>query len=422
MQPSMMLVEALARIWGDLQVLAGNRWSDIERKMLPLLRALERDDKEVETRNALLDLLKTIDGARERLTQALAELLPDKSMRGSQATGYGGEIKHVRHALVEVGYATDRTGTSREEGYFSAGRAELTFGIAQVSVPDDHRMGALEKPRWWRLEFRPNPDKHVAVMSVAALERDSFIERMRESVAGKASKEALVFVHGYNVTFVDALRRTAQLAKDLDFSSIALAYCWPSEASHLKYPVDEANVRWTQFDFRKFLELCARDLGLESVHIIAHSMGSRLLAETLGELPDMGLQAQEARLTSTVFAAPDIDSDTFCKLAAQFARERRRCTLYLSSKDKALWASKMVHKHARAGRSGEHLVVVPGVDTVDASEVDTSLVGHSYFGDTRTLIGDLFGLIVDGKPPNKRFGLEPVGPEDGRYWRFKPSR
>ncbi len=422
MGPSHMLVEALARIWAELPDLAGDRWSEVERQLLPLLRALEQDEDQAEARNALLELLDTIDGARERLTAALAELLPDKRVRGPQAAGDGGGIRNVRHALVDVGYATDRTATTPDEGYFSAGRGELTFGIAQVSMPDDHRMGALENPRWWRLEFRPNPDKHVAVMSVGELERDRFIERMRESIAGDASNDALLFVHGYNVAFVDALRRTAQLAKDLDFSGIAIAYSWPSEANHLKYTVDEANVRWSQPHFLEFLELCVRDLGLDSVQIIAHSMGSRLLGEILGQSPDIGLQAEEARLTQTIFAAPDIDSDTFCDLAKQFTHEQRRCTLYSSSNDKALKASKAVHKHPRAGDSGARLIVVPGVDTVDASEVDTSLLGHSYFGDTRTLIGDLFGLIVDGKPPDKRFGLDAVGPDDARYWRFKPAR
>ena len=84
-----------------------------------------------------------------------------------------------------------------------------------------------------------------------------------------------------------------------------------------------------------------------------------------------------------IFAAPDIDRDRFIQLAAKFKGCAARFTLYASSRDVALLASKFVHGYPRAGEAGEALLVVDGVDTIDASLVDTSLVGlrHSYFGD-----------------------------------------
>jgi len=429
MSPFEMLAEALARDWAVLQELAGDRWASYEPQILQLLRALEGEpDAAIEARDRLLQLLDGIEGAREQLERTLAALQPaqpvptvrSRGMQSAPSVGMG--RRQVRHAVVPVAFATDRAETTPEAGYFSGGRGKLVYGVAGVSVPDDHRMGALERPRWWRLEFRPNPDKHVVVLSVDPLDRARFIERVREPVNGGAPKEALIFVHGYNVAFVDALRRTAQLAKDLDFPGPAISYSWPSEASTLQYTVDEANVRWTQPHFLEFLELCTREMGLQDVHVIAHSMGGRLLAETLGNSRGVGLGEGEARLHQVVFAAPDIDSETFLDLAEQFRREQRKCTLYSSSNDLALKASKLVHKHPRAGDSGTNLVVVPGVDTVDASAVDTSLLGHSYFGDTRTLIGDLFALLIDGKRPEERFGLEQAGPDGARHWRFKPAQ
>jgi hypothetical protein len=51
--------------------------------------------------------------------------------------------------------------------------------------------------------------------------------------------------------------------------------------------------------------------------------------------------------------------------------------------------------------------------------VDTSLLGHSYFGDNRALISDLFYLIRDGTPANSRFGLKRELSGTGTYWVFR---
>ena len=40
---------------------------------------------------------------------------------------------------------------------------------------------------------------------------------------------ALVFVHGFNTTFDNALFRTAQIAYDLKFDGAPFVYSWPSQ-------------------------------------------------------------------------------------------------------------------------------------------------------------------------------------------------
>ena len=82
--------------------------------------------------------------------------------------------------------------------------------------------------------------------------------------------------------------------------------------------------------------------------------------------------------------------------------------LYASSKDRALGVSKRIHGYPRAGDSGDGLVVLPSVDTIDATDVDTSLVGHSYYGDNRSILTDLFTLLKHGNAP-PRFGMTRAG-------------
>jgi esterase/lipase superfamily enzyme len=123
-----------------------------------------------------------------------------------------------------------------------------------------------------------------------------------------------------------------------------------------------------------------------------------------------------------VLTAPDLDADTFVQLAQEFSRPGKRVTLYASSNDKALQFSRQIHGgYPRAGDSGRDVVILRGLDTVDVSSVDTSLVGHSYYGDNRSVLADLFGLIKDKKAPDKRFGLRPRSKKGLRYWIFQPS-
>ena len=239
------------------------------------------------------------------------------------------------------------------------------------------------------------------LLSVTPLDHDQFVAEATAAGAAAAEPEALIFIHGYSCSFEDAARRAAQVAYDLDFKGVPMLFSWPSAEKTTGYTIDENNARWSQDYFAEFLELVRTKLGLNRVHVIAHSMGNRLLTETL---PHFGPEGAE--IHQVMFAAPDIDAGTFRQLAAAFRGKASRFTLYASSNDLALKASKLVHGESRAGDAGADLVVLDGIDTVDASTVDTALLGHSYFGDERTLLSDLFVLVRSGAGPDDRPSLE----------------
>ncbi len=80
-------------------------------------------------------------------------------------------------AIVRVFYATDRTRTAstKPAEMFGVGRAALSYGSCDVSIPRDHRMGELESPSIWRLDFREDPTKHVVLLSTVVSSKDMFI-------------------------------------------------------------------------------------------------------------------------------------------------------------------------------------------------------------------------------------------------------
>jgi hypothetical protein len=54
----------------------------------------------------------------------------------------------------------------------------------------------------------------------------------------------------------------------------------------------------------------------------------------------------------------------------------------------------------------------------DASEVDTSLVGHFYYADATSVLTDLIYLLREGRKPDQRAFLQPRGQPPNRYWVF----
>ncbi len=297
----------------------------------------------------------------------------------------------------------------------------LELGTCEVSIPKNHQVGALETPSIFRLELHGTPDRHVVLLDVERLSSDHFFTKLSERIARSPEKDTFVFVHGYNVSFEDAARRTAQIAYDLEFPGAPIVYSWPSQSSVAGYTIDENNVEWTVPHLREFLVDLVAHSGAENVHLVAHSMGNRALSNALRGL-SYRRDVPQPMFNHVVLTAPDVDADVFRRdLAPRIVKTAQRVTLYASSNDTALAYSKTVHGYPRAGDSGEDVVVVEGIDTIDVSAVDTSLfsLGHLYYGSSQTVLADLFDLIREAKPPEARQWLRRELLGSLAYWVFE---
>jgi esterase/lipase superfamily enzyme len=325
--------------------------------------------------------------------------------------------------VIRVLYATDRkcTGLSEPKRFFANERAEggtLSLGVCEVTIPksDRHKIGGLEKPSLFRLEFKEDPAKHVILVAVERWEEGAFFTELQQRVGKSQRHEAFIFVHGYHVSFEEAACRTAQLACDLHFDGAPILFSWPSRGKWWQYAVDETNVTWSVPHLESFLRAVAMRSGARTVHLIAHSMGNRALTSTL-ELLVAKNSIPPQLFRHIVLTAPDIDRETFQQLAAAIVPAGERLTMYSNRLDRALLLSKLFHLY---GRAGSGIVVLDGMDTIDASSVDTSLTRHSYFGSNRTVLADIFSLISEGKPPKLRFGMTERHTEKGPYYKFRP--
>jgi esterase/lipase superfamily enzyme len=325
--------------------------------------------------------------------------------------------------VVEILYATNRAdgraGRPAEAyGPLPAADHRVAIGRCTVTLPTDRERGELPTAGLLDLLRGEDPKRHALVASIEPLAEAAFAT----ALTGSAVRgEALVFLHGYNVGFGDAMRRTAQLKADLAFGAIGpvIGFSWPSRASYLSYAADADATELSAPLLAAFLlRLQAWAPGLR-VHVVAHSMGNRVLARAMREL-ELGGRAEAARVRQLALAAPDIDRAVFDALATALRSSAERVTLYASSHDRALWVSKLLHRGARAGDAGDGLVLTEGVDTIDASRTDSSLLAmnHGYFARRLSVLSDLGELLRHGTPPAARPGMR--AGDSGRHWVLQP--
>jgi esterase/lipase superfamily enzyme len=294
----------------------------------------------------------------------------------------------------------------------------LHYGACSVTVPISHRIGSTGSPAWRR--WLTGSDDRLKLVGLERLDPEAFWVAVRSALAERqvGSRDAVVFIHGFNVSFEEAALRAAQIGFDLNVRGIMAFYSWPSKGSSLPlhYTADEATIEASEPFLAEFLNRFAEDSSAERVHVIAHSMGNRGLLRSMQRIATHARRLQGPPFGHLVLAAPDIDTRVFRDLASVYVKVAARTTLYASSKDRALASSGIVHDHPRAGYTPP-LTVIPAIDTVEVSNVDLTFLGHGYFAEARDLLHDLHDLLINDMPPERRMGLRVAVATDGeRSW------
>lgn len=292
----------------------------------------------------------------------------------------------------------------------------IEYGKCTVTLPPNHQPGMVEAPILLKGQFLSDPNQHVVLKQIEQLSHDDFLVDIQEAQTRKG-KNLLVFIHGYNVSFDDAAKRTAQMSFDLDFPGAAIFYSWPSQANWYGYKADQQRIELSVKQIRRFLEDLAEKSGAETINLVAHSMGNLGLTEALKQI---NTPTGQPIFNQVVLAAPDVDAEVFRnEIAPHIVTKAKRTTLYTSKTDLALIASRYFNQGARLGDSGPEVVTYPGIDTIDATTIDSSLLGHSYYGSNITVLTDVGHLLRD-EPLAQRVYLRPIEDSGVSYWTFDP--
>ncbi|MGC3972544.1 MAG: alpha/beta hydrolase [Pirellulales bacterium] len=309
----------------------------------------------------------------------------------------------LRESLTETSGVV--YGPRREQG------GGMHYGYCDVSIPPTHKVGHVETP----IFSIEDENEHVLLRRNEELQQAEFYKQVKGLLAHLPPEErsCFVFVHGYNVSFEKAAKRTAQIHKDLEFDGVPMFYSWPSRAALRSYFSDRNEISYSAEHIKNFLLDAARKLDAKRIHVIAHSMGADAVSRAIAAMGD-----QDQIFDQIVLAAPDVDADVFREqIAPRMQKVAKRTTVYCSRNDWALHASYAFNDSVRLGDSSRGVVIIDGMDTIDASDIDTDLLGHSYYGDCLMLLGDVQQLIEKNLPPiERRLSQRPL--EKAIYWTF----
>jgi len=298
----------------------------------------------------------------------------------------------------------------------------LTFGTVRVNLPckENHSSGSLEVPKhfWNRLD----PEKHFFLEETSNILTEQDLLNVMISSIEVQENDLLVFIHGFDNTFEDAALRVSQLRLDSHFPGQVLLLSWASlgKSGLGSYGQDEERSARSIPLFAKLLRKLALDRSRLAnpgdIHLVAHSMGNRVLLGVLKALAADPTLAGTQPFGHIIFAAADEEGTTFqlqVQHASQLSRSR---TLYYCMEDKALRVSQEFHNNIN--RAGQAMIPVLGLDNIDSANASTSFLSHDYFVSTNPLLSDIELLLNFDRRPGDRPPLEERIKETYKEWKF----
>lgn len=324
--------------------------------------------------------------------------------------------------VYPVWFGTNRRPLARGTGFGPERHDQITRGRVEVRVPEAHRFGETGSSFWTRLKRFDFRDDRLRLQSIESRGREAFYAEIAEELeaARESSGEshALVFLHGFNVTFEEAAIRAAQIGVDLKVPGATAFFSWPSRGTVRAYPADEASIEASEGAITEFLVDFATRCGAEKIHVLAHSMGNRGLLRALQRIAAGAETRGKVRFGQIFLAAPDIDRDLFLDLAGLYPRHGERTTLYTSAADLPVHLSSRLHEAPRAGYFVPYTVAA-GIDTIAVPDFDIDLLGHSYFAQAEAMLHDLYDLLRHGAAPDRRQRIDPALEDGQAFWKLR---
>ena len=155
--------------------------------------------------------------------------------------------------------------------------------------------------------------------------------------------KVLVFVHGFNNRFDDAVYRFAQIVHDAKAPGIPVLFTWPSrgELNLRAYTHDRESANYSRDALEQLLTMLAANPNVKEINVVAHSMGNWVTLEALRGL-SIRTGAIGNKIRNVLLVAPDVDVDVFRTQIQRMGTSRPRFALFLSQDDKALSLSQVI--------------------------------------------------------------------------------
>ena len=246
--------------------------------------------------------------------------------------------------LTQVVVATTRARAAPDVNIFTAERAqalnfaEFTIATPQAKNSDEAApLGAADLSR------------SFVTVDQAVLTRADFSERVAPRGTGTRKQNVVIFAHGFNTNFQEALFRLVQMSTDARIDGKPVLFAWPSQGRATGYTADQESVALSRDDFAELLTILAANPGVGRITVVAHSLGGWLVVEALQKLRIAGKRQVINRL-NVILVSPDIDVDTFRQQIEVIGPMSPPMTLLVATDDRALALSRRISgSSARVG-------------------------------------------------------------------------
>jgi len=129
-----------------------------------------------------------------------------------------------------------------------------------------------------------NPERDFVVLRADRLDlaqaKANFDTRMRRT----PGRTVLIFVHGFNTRFEEAVYRFAQIVHDARVNVAPVLFTWPSGGNVTDYVYDRDSAMYSRDALEAVLQALVKDPNVDSISILAHSMGNYLAIESLRQM------------------------------------------------------------------------------------------------------------------------------------------
>ena len=308
----------------------------------------------------------------------------------------------------------------RQDGYPSA---KPHWGKTTVHAPKaDRALGSLPTPGV--IPWISSSDGFTIMDNVTFLQGGDFVNEIW-------AKDVLIYVHGFNVGFDEAVLRAAQLKIDLQWDGPVVVLDWPSRGLTAAYWEDRKLVendtlcRQNVAQLLNALTVAGNGRTKETRgkrHLIAHSMGNEVLHQAVNSLHESG-GLREAMFDEMIFAAPDVYIGDFTEMLQRLREHQsaKHLTLYYCRRDLAVNISRVVNLLSLSsvlspqklyefacGRAGITPHNYEGVDIVNADAVNStwcSIWGdlrHGYYASSDRVLDDIKYVVLYRLPADRR--------------------
>lgn len=267
-----------------------------------------------------------------------------------------------------------------------------------VSIPPDQgrKIGEIQ----WPTKLPGDPAKNFVTLRAEKFAANhQVLDWLKRNRGPK--KRVLVFVHGFNNTYADAVYRFAQIAHDAKIDAAPVLFTWPSRASVFDYNYDKESTNYSRAALEGILREAASSPDVGDITILAHSMGGWLTMEALRDLA-LGNKQIPAKIHNVILASPDIDIDVFRRQLVEIGPKRPQFTIISSRGDRALalsrWISGDVDRvgatDLRPYADALRALGITVIDTSDAKANDP--LRHNTFTESPEMV-QLLGQRLSGQ-------------------------